>query len=221
MTDDKRQLEAQQAEEDMTEAQRVLYEMLTPLKRQVALNSFMGMSNIEAYRNSCGKAKTQPAMSAGACEILSDPNVKAFLSLMNQSVLSEAVMTRQEMLEELTTLIRTNIDDLIDWDYRDVEVINESGKKTIQRQSFWSMKPQDQINPIHLSAIEELSVGQGGLKFKKVPKLTAMNQLAELAGYKAAQKHDLSSTDGTMTPRTMNDFYSDVKQNREGGNNDE
>ena len=42
-------------------------------------------------------------------------------------------------------------------------------------------------------------------------KLKAMKQLAEMAGYNAASKHDHVSSDGSMTPkgRNLDDFYAD------------
>lgn len=45
-------------------------------------------------------------------------------------------------------------------------------------------------------------------------KLKAMNQLAEVAGYKSASKLDHTSSDGSMTPKgkSLDDFYSESKE---------
>jgi phage terminase small subunit len=121
-------------------------------------------------------------------------------------------MSRDEMMKELTLVARTNSNDLIEWGYRGVEVIDkETGKAEVVPQSYWTLRPSDEINPEHMSAIEEVSVGKEGLKFKRTSKLAAMKQLSELAGYNAASKHDHSSTDGTMSPtgKSLDDFYAD------------
>jgi phage terminase small subunit len=56
-----------------------------------------------------------------------------------------------------------------------------------------------------MNVIEEVSTGKDGLKFKRTSKLAAMKQLAELAGYEAPKITDLTSSDGSMTPRQMSD----------------
>ena len=51
----------------------------------------------------------------------------------------------------------------------------------------------DQMDKMNLEALNEL---KGALDVK----LKAMNQLADLAGYKSAAKYDHTSSDGSMTP---------------------
>lgn len=175
----------------MTEEQKALFDALTRLQQEISINSLSGMNDIDAYKNSSGKAKKEETMRASVSEILTNPKVKAFLDSMKEVAVSNAIMTRDEMLEELSQLSRTNVTDIIEFGYRPVEAIDEeTGEKTVQMQSYWTMRPSNQIAPEHLKAIEEVTSSKEGLKFKKVSRLAAMNQLADLAGYKAAQKHD-------------------------------
>jgi phage terminase small subunit len=171
---------------EMNENQNKLFNNLTPLQKEVSLNSISGMSNIDSYKNSNGKAKTLQAMEAGVSNILSNAKVKAFIKSMSDHIVNPAIMSRDEMLKELTLIARTNSNDLIDWGYRDVESIDKStGETVIVKQSYWTLRSSEEINPDHMSAIEEVSAGKYGLKFKRTSKLAAMKQLSELAGYEA------------------------------------
>lgn len=191
---------------EMNDSQKALFNALTPLQKEISLNSISGMNDIDAYKKSKGKAKKLKTMEATVSQILSNPKVKAFIESMANHIVNPAIMSRDEMMEELSLVARTNNNDLIEWGYRDVEVINkETGKKETVPQSYWTLKSVDEINPEHMSAIEEVSVGKEGLKFKRTSKLAAMKQLAELAGYEAPIKTDLMSSDGSMSPRQMSD----------------
>lgn len=191
---------------EMNDNQKALFNALTPLQKEISLNSISGMNDIDAYKNSKGKAKTVKTMEATVSQLLSNPKVKAFIDSMANHIVNPAIMSRDEMMKELTLVARTNSNDLIEWGYRDVEEINkDSGKTEIVQQSYWTLRSSDEINPEHMNAIEEVSVGKEGLKFKRTSKLAAMKQLAELAGYEAPTKTDLTSSDGSMTPRQMSD----------------
>lgn len=98
---------------EMTEEQKELFGKLTPLQQKVCTNVISGMSNIDAYINAGGKAKTKTSQESGASEILSNPKVKAFLDSMKQAAVSSAIMSRQEMLERLSELANIDVSDLI------------------------------------------------------------------------------------------------------------
>lgn len=174
--------------EGMTQEQKELFDKLTPLQQKVCTNVISGMSNIDSYINAGGKGESKSSQEASASRMLRDVKVKSFLDSMKQAAVTSAVMSREEMLEELSLLARTNQNDLITWGHRDVEVVNEDGETETKSQSFWTLNAMEDIKPEHLNAIEEVSVGKDGLKFKKVSKLAAMKQLADLAGYNAPQQ---------------------------------
>ncbi len=96
----------------MTPEQKALFDDLTKLQQEVAINSLSGMSNIDAYRNSKGKAKTISAQEASASEILNNPKVKAFLTAMKETAIGAAVMSRERMLELLTKISDVDSGDL-------------------------------------------------------------------------------------------------------------
>lgn len=191
----------------MTPEQKALFDDLTSLQQQIAINSLSGMSNIDAYKNSKGKAKTQEAQEAGASEILNNPKVKLFLSAIKEEAINNAIMSRQEMMERLTSLSRVSINDLIDWGV--YSTTDADGNEV--KQSVWTVKESASQDDVAMASIAELSASKDGIKIKQHSPLAAMKQLSELAGYNSAQKHDHTSSDGTMSPKgkSLNDFYTD------------
>ena len=191
----------------MTPEQKALFDDLTSLQQQIALNSLSGMSNIDSYKNSKGKAKTQEAQEAGASEILNNPKVKLFLDAMKEEAVNSAIMSRQEMMERLTSLSRVSMNDLIDWGV--YSTTDAEGNEV--RQSVWTVKDSASQDDVAMASIAELSASKDGIKIKQHSPLAAMKQLSDLAGYNAAQKHDHTSSDGSMSPKgkSLDDFYDD------------
>ncbi|WAX23057.1 hypothetical protein pA_gene0016 [Vibrio phage 13VT501A] len=147
-------------ENQMTDEQKELFNKLTTLQQEVAKNSIAGMSDIDAYRNSSGKAKSESAQRAGASEILANPNVKDFIDSMKHSAVNDAVMSRQEMLETLTRLARVNLP------------LNSAG--------FLDLT---QLTTEQREALEQVQISDNGIKAKNYSKLAAMKQLSDIAGY--------------------------------------
>ena len=195
---------------EMNEEQAALFDKLTPLKKEVSLNSISGMNDIEAYKASSGKAKTENTQRACASEILTNPNVKAFIKSMANHIVNPAVMSRQEMIERLSGLARTNMSDLITWGLEgDTEIvdINEKGEELDPEdipesqapQSVWVIKPSALQDPNKVASIAEVSAGKEGFKIKQHSPLAAMKQLAELAGYEAPKQIEVVAKE-ELTP---------------------
>ncbi len=89
---------------EMTDIQKALFGKLTSLQKEIALNSIAGMNDIDAYKASKGKAKTISAMESSASEILRNPEVDAFIASMVNTVVNPAIMSRDEMLAELSVI---------------------------------------------------------------------------------------------------------------------
>ncbi len=153
----------------MTDEQSELFNKLTPLQKEISLNSISGMNDIDAYKSSKGKAKTELSMKVSVSQILSNLNVSSFIASMAHNTVNNAIMCRNEMLEDLTTIARvttSNADNL---------------------------------------TLETITDSKGGFDVA----LKAMKQLAELAGYDAPSKTDLTSSDESVG-RTLADFYKDI-----------
>ena len=170
----------------MNDTQRALYEALTPLQQKVSINSIAGMSNIDSYINGGGKSKNKQSAEAAASRTLSDERVKAFVDSMVEVAISEAVMSRQEMMEKLSIFGRVGMNDLIEW--ATTEETNEEGENVIQ--SAWRVKDSAMNSSDVMSTISEVSSGKDGIKIKQHSPMAAMKQLADLAGYNEAIKVD-------------------------------
>ncbi len=96
----------------MNEEQKRLFDILKPLQREISLNSIAGMNDIDSYKASSGKAKKENTMRASVSEILTNPNVTAFLDSMKSMAVNDAIMTRAEMLEQLTKLAKLSGEEL-------------------------------------------------------------------------------------------------------------
>lgn len=179
----------------MTEEQKALFDKLTTLQQQVALNSLSGMSNIDSYRNSCGKAKTDRAKEVSAGQILSKLEVVAFLDAMKEVAVNNAIMSREEMMERLSSIGRVSINDLVEWG--SYTVTDDNGEKA--KQSVWAVKESAMQNPEAMATISELSAGKDGIKIKQHSPLAAMKQLAELAGYEAPKQIEVANKE-ELTP---------------------
>ncbi len=126
---------------------------------------------------------------------------------MADHIVNPAIMSRNEMMERLSGLARTNMNDLVTWGIQgDTEASDkEDDSKNQGQQSVWVIKPSAIQDPTKIASISELTAGKEGFKIKQHSPLAAMKQLAELAGYEAPTKTDLTSSDGSMSPKQMTD----------------
>lgn len=185
----------------MSPEQQALFKKLTQLQQRVATNVLAGMSQRIAYFKAGGSAKTDESADATASEILSNPTVKAFMDSMKLQAVSDAIMSREEMAARLTLLSRKGVKDIVRFKTVVVGKDMETGED-LQQTGWWIPDSilQDEDS---LSIISELEVGKFGPKLKTHSSLQAMAQLAKLQGYDAAQKLDHLSTDGSMTPKSV------------------
>lgn len=173
---------------EMNDNQKSLFDALTSLQKEISLNSISGMNDIDAYKNSKGKAKTIKAMEAAVSKLLSNVKVKAFIDSIQQEAVKGAVMTRKEMLERLSNLARVNMSDLIEWNVSEGE--DDEGNPI--KQTIWAIKKSAQQDPHAMASIAEVTAGKEGFKIKQHSPLSAMKQLADLEGYNSAKQIDHS-----------------------------
>lgn len=192
----------------MTKDQKALFDKLTKLQQRLATNVLAGMSQREAYRKAGGRGMTDDIADSSACEILSHPRVKAFMDSVKVKAVSDAIMSREEAMEKLTILARTDLKDLVDFGSYELGE-NEDGEPIIQ--ASWKVKPSAMQDPKQMAAISELTAGKDGIKIKTHSQIEAIKQLGKMQGWESAKKVDLSSTDGSMSPKggSLADFYAE------------
>lgn len=180
---------------EMNEEQKSLFAKLTALQKEIALNSISGLNDIDSYKKSSGKAKTEKAMSVSVAQILGNHSVKAFINSMANHVVNPAVMSRQEMLEKLSLIARGNLSDLIEWSETEEVVEGE-----VIKQSAWRFKGSDELAKEKMATISEVTSGVAGwYRIKQHSPLVAMKQLAELNGYEAPKQLEVVSKED-LTP---------------------
>jgi phage terminase small subunit len=171
----------------VTPEQKQLFDKLTELQQRTAINVLAGMTQRAGYYAAGGTAKNDGAADSSAYEILSNPQVVAFMDAMKEEAVSAAVMTRTEAMEKLSVLARTDIKDLVE--FGEYELGNDGeGNPVIQ--SSWRIRDSAMQDPAKMAAIAELTASKEGIKIKTHSPLSAIKQLADMQGWNAAQKID-------------------------------
>ncbi|CFQ73638.1 terminase small subunit [Yersinia similis] len=176
----------------LTEEQKALFDALTQLQRRFVTALLEGANQTEAYRRAGGKAKGDGERSK-ASQLVTNSNVQAFLQSVQHETVNEAIMTYTEAMERLTLMGRTTIHDIATFgNYQIGE--DEDGQPVFQ--ASWKFKDSKNIKPEHLAAVAELSTGKDGLKLKLHDPKIAIKQLAEMCGWEAPKKAELTGANG-------------------------
>ncbi len=176
----------------LTEEQKALFDALTQLQRRFVTALLEGANQTEAYRRAGGKAKGDGERSK-ANQLVTNSNVQAFLQSVQHETVNEAIMTYTEAMERLTLMGRTTIHDIATFgNYQIGE--DEEGQPVFQ--ASWKFKDSKNIKPEHLAAVAELSTGKDGLKIKLHDPKAAIKQLAEMRGWEAPKKAELTGANG-------------------------
>ncbi|AXY33451.1 terminase small subunit [Yersinia pseudotuberculosis] len=177
----------------LTEEQKALFDALTQLQKKFVTHILKGKNQTQAYRKAGGKAKTSDSANVSANQIFNNLKVQAFLQSVQYETVNEAIMTYTEAMERLTLMGRTTIHDIATFgNYQIGE--DEEGQPVFQ--ASWKFKDSKNIKPEHLAAVAELSTGKDGLKIKLHDPKAAIKQLAEMRGWEAPKKAELTGANG-------------------------
>lgn len=199
------------ASKKLTAEQQKLFDVLTPLQKRFALAIIKGRNQTDAYKTAKGKAKGD-AMRAAASRMYANVNVVAFLQAVQGEVVDEAIMTREEALKRLSKMGRTSITDIAEFSN---SVVGEDEDGQPVYQAVWSFRNSTLQDPDAMSAIAELTTGKDGIKLKMHDPKAAIKQLAEMQGWEAPKKSEVSGPGGgpvktetvAMTPQEAADAY--------------
>lgn len=172
----------------MNTEQQALFDQLTQLQQRMATNVLAGMSQRAAYVQAGGKGATETAIDSSASEILRNLQVKAFMDSMKVQAVSDAIMSREEMLARLSLFARKGVKDIVRFQTAEVGRDMETGEPLMQ--TGWFIPDSVMQNEDDLSIISELEVGKNGPKIKTHSALKAMEQIARINGYDAPTKTD-------------------------------
>lgn len=177
----------------MSPEQKALFDQLTELQQRTAINVLAGMTQRAGYYAAGGTAKNDGAADSSAYEILSNPQVKAFMDAMKEAAVSEAVMTRTEAMEKLSALARTDLKDLVEFGEYE---LGDDGEGNPVIQSSWRIRDSALQDPAKMAAISELTASKEGIKIKTHSPLAAIKQLADMQGWNAPEKREITGASG-------------------------
>jgi phage terminase small subunit len=141
--------------------------------------------------------------------------VQAFLKSVQGEIVDEAIMTREEALKRLSKMGRTSIADIAEFSN---SIVGEDDDGNPVFQAVWSFKDSALQDPDAMSAISELTTGKDGIKLKMHDPKAAIKQLAEMQGWDAPKKTELTGKDGgplNQVTYTAED-YAKAQQKLEG-----
>lgn len=177
---------------------------LTPKQERFCLAYLETGNASEAYRRAYDAENMKPStIHSRAYELLDNSEIAARLEELNRSAVTSAVMSRTEALEKLSALARTDLKDLVEFGEYELGSDPDSGAPIIQ--TSWRIKSSALQDPVKMAAISELTASKEGIKIKTHSPLTAIQQLAKMQGWEAAQKFDHSSSDRSMSPQPVDE----------------
>ena len=169
---------------------------LTPKQEKFCLVYLETGNASEAYRQAYDAQSMKPeTVNKRASELLDNGVIAGRLEALTEQATTSAVMTRTEALEKLSLIADTALTDLLEFDQHELDTPDGPVRETI-----WRMKDSDGIAERAAVAIKSVTMTKFGPKIEMHDKLNAIQQLAKLQGWEAAQKFDHTSSDGSMTP---------------------
>ncbi len=181
---------------EMTEEQMGLFAALTDRDKGLALALLSGLAGISAFRvadplSIC----SDKSASVYVAQAKKKPRFVAFMNSIHGNMLSDAVMTREEALERLSGIARSSLREVVD-----VSRANFGTEEEPDMRVTWDLSQELIEDPTLLDSIAEIQQGLQGPKIKMYSAVSAIQQMADLCGWKAPTKVDHTSVDGSMTP---------------------
>lgn len=146
----------------MTPEQQELFDSMTPLQQRMCTVMVENpkLSQRQAYYAAGGTAKNDVTADSCAYEILSNPQVKAFMDSVKGQAVSDAIMTRDEAMKILTGMARGNLTDIVKFKTVCVGMDMETGEPLDQ--TAWTLDENlQQTDPDKLLIIESLEAADG------------------------------------------------------------
>ena len=185
-------------------------------EEQEALIADMDVRHVDFVRfrvENTDKSATWCATQAGysektahvqATRLLKNAKVQQLMQTFKVERTQSTIMSRDEMLERLTAMARTEVEDVVDIVTEDRQLMDMETGELLEGQTFWALKPPERMTNGGMKAISELTATNQGLKIKLHDQRAAMKQLAELQGFDAAKQVEVKVT------KSLDDFYEDL-----------
>lgn len=172
---------------DITDEQRAMIDALPKLARRVLLERVADAtaSDVECYRRAGGKAKSDSAARVGVHEILTHPNVSKILDTFKKPVIENAIMTREEMLRDLTDVANVSIDDVMSWTTCEGDLIDTQSGEQINYPSVITVRNMNDIPKHVLKCIKSVKQTKNGIELTLEDRHAARKLIADMQGFNA------------------------------------
>ena len=169
-----------------TEQQQQLDDMTT-LQRNCALERLADpkASSREIYQRAGGKAKNEATIDTCAHEILRNPKIEHFLRISQRPSQNEKVMTREQLLEDLTMISNASIDDVMTFGQTGHEYIDTETGETLPGQSIIHVKNMSEMSPAARKLIKSVKQSRYGIEVTLHDPMVARKMLADMQGFNA------------------------------------
>ena len=184
----------------MTDEQIRMYNALTTLQQNVAIMkvNMPLSSDYEVYKLGGGGATNETSARTCASELLSNPKVVEFLNSFAVEKVELAVMSRDEIIKDLSFIAGADISDVAEFSDRECVDV-EDGMQVWQ--STVRVKSMKDLSPLQRKLIKSVKQTKYGLELTLHDAMQARKQLTALQGFDAAKK--LKITDNTPKPETV------------------
>lgn len=195
----------------MTNEQLQMYNNLTTLQQNVAICriNMPLSSDSEVYKLGGGSATNDNSVRACASEVLTNPNVVEFLDTFAIAKVELAVMSRDDIIEDLSFIASADISDVAE--FTDEECISVDDGKTIW-QSTVRVKSMKELTKLQRKLIKGVKQTKYGLELTLHDAMQARKQLTALQGFDAAKKQEITVTDETNKNVSDDDLLEQLKE---------
>jgi hypothetical protein len=139
--------------------------------------------------------------SASATRLLEDVRIKQFIELLKNDIEDITGVSKIRNVAELAKIAYSNISHIHDsWiDLSDWEEIKENNPDILH--AIESIDTKTEQKTYKTDGDDESEIEIKYVKVKFYNKTSAIQEINKMMGYNEAEKHDHSSSDGSMTPR--------------------
>ena len=186
----------------MTEEQLNMYNNLTTLQQNVAIMriNMPLSSDAEVYKLGGGTAENESSVTSAAHRLLNNVEVVEFLNTFAVEKVELAVMSRDQIIEDLSFIASADISDVAEFDDRECLDVQDS---TIRYQSTIRVKSMRELTKLQRKLIKSVKQTKYGLELTLHDAMQARKQLTALQGFDAAKKQELVITGESK--RTIDD----------------
>jgi phage terminase small subunit len=154
---------------ELTREQESAFAALDDCEQRFALAILAGKSGEQAVKAGWPKDES---IKHGT--VRNRPAVRYFLTKMQSAYISDAIMTRNEAMERLSSIARATIDDVVQ-----VKKVNWGSDEDPDYQVTWTVRD----DAPGMAAVKSIGSSPQGPKVELHSPLIALKQLAELAGW--------------------------------------